>query len=59
MFSLLLAAPAAPAAAPAKAPTPGALDGELLGNLGAGGAALVVTAILVYGMKGGGRGKAR
>ncbi|MFD5322122.1 hypothetical protein [Streptomyces sp. NPDC127098] len=38
------------AAAPAEA-TPGVMDGEILGQLGTGGAALVVTVVLWLGMK--------
>jgi hypothetical protein len=45
-------------AAPAEAPSPGIAQGELLGNLGTGGAALVVTVVLVLGMKASGKGKA-
>ncbi|RLL68150.1 hypothetical protein [Streptomyces sp. Z26] len=51
---MLSAAPAAPAAPP----SPGLGDGEIFGHLGAGGAALVVTVVLVLGVKATGKGKA-
>ncbi|MFE0875367.1 hypothetical protein ACFW4X_10865 [Streptomyces smyrnaeus] len=46
-------------AAPAAqiAPSPGLGQGEILGHLGAGGAALVVTVVLVLGVKAAGKGK--
>lgn len=49
---------ASAAATPTQAPPPGVAEGELLGNLGAGGAALAVTFVLVLGSKAAGKGKA-
>ncbi|MFE0689003.1 hypothetical protein ACFV0Z_12755 [Streptomyces xiamenensis] len=39
------------------ATSPGVMDGEVLGSLGAGGAALALTVVLVLGMKAAGKGR--